>query len=62
MSILVIGGGGYVGSHLSNYLIDKGFLVTVYDNFWFGNKLKKIYHKKLREIRVSELEIWVSKI
>ena len=39
--ILILGGGGYVGSHLSNYLIDKGFLVTVYDNFWFGNKLKK---------------------
>lgn len=45
--ILILGGGGYVGSHLSNYLIDKGFLVTVYDNFWFGNKLKKRKNLKL---------------
>ena len=39
--ILILGGGGYVGSHLSNHLIKKGYKITVFDTFWFGNKLVK---------------------
>ena len=54
--ILILGGGGYVGSHLSNYLIDKGFLVTVYDNFWFGNKLKKRKNLKLVKGDIRDLK------
>jgi nucleoside-diphosphate-sugar epimerase len=37
--ILVIGGGGYVGSHLSSKLLDCGYKVTVYDLFIYGNNL-----------------------
>ena len=44
--ILILGGGGYVGSHLSNYLVSKGYVVTVLDTFWFGNRLLK---KKLKD-------------
>ena len=34
--ILITGGGGYVGSALSDYLIKKGFEVTAYDLFMYG--------------------------
>mgnify|MGYP003744925085 CR=1 FL=1 len=37
--ILVIGGGGYVGSRLVPALLREGFMVEVYDLFWYGNFL-----------------------
>ena len=36
--ILVTGGAGYIGSHVCNLLLDKGFKVTVVDNLITGNK------------------------
>ena len=36
--VLVIGGAGYVGSQLVPKLISKGYLVTVFDTFWYGDK------------------------
>ncbi len=45
--ILILGGGGYVGSHLSNYLIKKGYRITIFDTFWFGNKLKEQKNLKI---------------
>ena len=41
--ILVTGGGGYVGSALTDYLIDKGYFVTVYDLLIYG---KNVFSKK----------------
>jgi UDP-glucose 4-epimerase len=38
MSILVLGGAGYVGSHAVFQLIDKGFDVVVIDNLQTGHK------------------------
>ena len=38
MNILVTGGAGYIGSHVTNLLIDKGYGVTVIDNLITGNK------------------------
>ena len=46
--ILLIGGGGYVGSVLSEDLINNGYFVTVYDLFIFG-KDKLINHKNLKK-------------
>ncbi len=46
--ILVIGGGGYVGTALVDQLIEKNYIVTVYDLFIFGNHL--IQHKNLNVI------------
>ena len=46
--LLLVGGAGYIGTRLSNYLLEKKYDVTVVDNFWFGdfidngvNKIKK---------------------
>ena len=39
LKILVLGGGGYVGSHLVPKLLIKGYIVTVYDLFIYGEKL-----------------------
>jgi len=36
--ILLTGGAGYIGSHVTNLLIDKGFDVTIIDSLITGNK------------------------
>ena len=38
MNILLTGGAGYIGSHTTLSLIDKGHTVTVIDNLITGNK------------------------
>lgn len=36
--VLVIGGGGYVGSELVTYLLNADYKVRVFDTFWYGRK------------------------
>lgn len=38
MNILITGGAGFIGSHLTKYFLKKGDSVTVIDNFITGNK------------------------
>jgi dTDP-glucose 4,6-dehydratase len=38
MRFVVSGGAGFIGSHLSGYLLEKGHAVTVLDNFITGRK------------------------
>ena len=38
MNILITGGAGFIGSHLSEKLIDLGHKVVVVDNLINGNK------------------------
>ena len=45
MHILVTGGCGYVGTNLTNQLLNEGHFVTVVDVMWFGNYLQN--HKNL---------------
>tara|TARA_B100000427_G_C15485682_1_gene585179 strand:+ start:473 stop:1411 length:939 start_codon:yes stop_codon:yes gene_type:complete len=40
MKILLTGGCGYIGTNLTNLLLEKGHDVTVVDIMWFGNHLK----------------------
>lgn len=35
--VLIVGGGGYVGTKLSYHLANNGYKVSVLDTFWFGN-------------------------
>ncbi len=42
---LITGGAGFIGSHLCDFLIEKGFKVICMDNFVTGNK-KNIEHLK----------------
>ena len=37
-NILLTGGAGYIGSHVTNLLIDQGYNVTVIDSLITGNK------------------------
>ena len=38
MNILVVGGAGYIGSHMSRLLIEKGYKVVVFDNLSAGRR------------------------
>ncbi len=49
MKILVLGGCGYIGTMLTQALLDEGHIVTVVDIAWFGNFLKP--HNNLKVIR-----------
>ena len=55
MNFLVTGGCGYIGTNLTNALIDKGHQVSVVDIMWFGNYLKS--HKNLSVIQADIREI-----
>ena len=55
MKILLTGGCGYIGTNLTNALINKGHQVTVVDIMWFGNYLKS--HKNLSVIQADIREI-----
>lgn len=51
-NILLTGGAGYIGSHVVNLFIDKGFSVTVIDSLITGNK--SLVNKKA-ELIVSDI-------
>lgn len=56
MNILIIGGAGYVGTNLCNYLSLKNFNITCLDTFWFGNFLNKRVKKIKADIRNLNFE------
>ncbi len=49
MKVLILGGGGYIGSVLTVRLLKLGLKVCVVDNFWFGKYLPR--HKNLKIIK-----------
>ena len=48
---MIIGGAGYIGTLLSNYLTLKNKKITVLDNFWFGDFLDKKVKKIKKDVR-----------
>lgn len=59
MTILILGGAGYIGTVLTGRLLKKNVKVVVVDNFWFGNHIKK--HNNLKIIK-SDIRNLDSKI
>ena len=47
MRILVTGGAGFIGSHLVDFLLDKGYAVICMDNLLTGDisNISHIYNK-----------------
>ena len=41
--VLVTGGAGFIGSHLCEYLVNRGDYVICLDNFFTGSKDKDIF-------------------
>ena len=48
-NILIIGGGGYVGTELTNYLHNKKFTIICLDTFWFSTSI----NKKVKKIKLD---------
>jgi nucleoside-diphosphate-sugar epimerase len=56
-NILLIGGAGYVGSYLTQKLLDRGYKVTVYDLFIYGNTIDQHYNLNLVKGDIRNLEL-----
>lgn len=55
-SILIIGGGGYIGTILTLKLLRQGHYVTVYDIFLYGNFLKQ-YESDYNNLKIIKGDI-----
>ena len=40
-NILIVGGAGYIGGYMTDYLIDNNYNVTVYDNLLYETRFLK---------------------
>ena len=40
-TVVVFGGGGYVGAVLTPALLAEGYIVRVFDTFWYGKSVFK---------------------
>lgn len=57
MKYLVTGGAGFIGSHLTNFLIENGHEVVVLDNLSFGNKDLVNAKAKLHVGNINDYEL-----
>ena len=58
-TILVTGGGGYIGTHITDQLLKKGYKVRIFDQFIFGESVvSDIRKNKNLEIIKGEIGEW----
>jgi nucleoside-diphosphate-sugar epimerase len=57
VNILITGGCGYIGTLLTQQLLDDGHSLTVVDTQWFGNFLSKQPRLKILKIDVRETDL-----
>ncbi len=55
MNVIITGGAGFIGKHLSNYLLKNGFAVTIFDNF--SNSKKKSVTSLGDNVKIIEGDI-----
>lgn len=55
MKILITGGGGFIGSHLADFLVGKGFR-DIYAEYWTGDAPENLIHLK-NKIKLIKLDI-----
>ena len=59
MSIMVVGGAGYIGSHAVKYLIERGEEIVVVDNMQSGHKQSVDAKALLCEVDIRDREgLW----
>ena len=61
MKILVVGGAGYIGGHLSDLLLRSGHDITVYDNLMFETRYLKDINFIYGDIREKEKLLTIMK-
>ncbi len=61
-NVLVIGGAGYIGSHVAKELLDGGYTVVVYDNLSSGLQKNILRDSKLIEADILDYKALVSAI
>lgn len=58
-TILITGGGGYIGTHITERLLQEGYFVRIFDQFIFGeNVVADLKKKKNLEIIKGEIGEW----
>lgn len=57
MRVLVTGGAGFIGSHLVDRLIDKGYDTIVLDNYSTGRSENLKQHKNNPKLQLAEVDI-----
>lgn len=55
--VLLAGGAGYIGTSLTQELVDRGHQVTVADNMWFGDFINPDLDVRKKEVDIINLEV-----